>query len=48
MMLAVLFWSVLYVCLDAGYLSETEFEGLYELAEETAKVMTGLRNSIES
>jgi len=39
--------SQLYVALDAGYLSKPDFERLLACAEEVARVIGGLRNSIE-
>jgi four helix bundle protein len=38
--------SQLYVALDAGYLDQTTFDRLFHLAEETAKVIGGLRTSV--
>jgi len=36
----------LYVALDAGYLHKGQFEELYVLAEETGRIINGLRASI--
>jgi four helix bundle protein len=38
----------LYVAFDAGYLDEATFKSVIGLAEETAKVIGGLRASIDS
>jgi four helix bundle protein len=37
----------LYVALDAGYLSDSEFRGLHDQAAEAGSVIGGLRVSIE-
>ena len=39
--------SQLYVALDTGYLHETSFHKLMQLAKETGKVIGGLRVSVE-
>lgn len=39
--------SQLYVALDIGYLSPTEFETLFNLAQEVARVIGGLRASLD-
>lgn len=39
--------SQLYVALDAGYLDQTAFQELIQLARETGKVIGGLRVSVE-
>ena len=39
--------SQLYVALDAGYLEDTSFQELMQLAKETGKVIGGLRVSVE-
>ncbi|MBL1274701.1 MAG: four helix bundle protein [Ectothiorhodospiraceae bacterium] len=36
----------LYVALDVGYISKKQFEALFALAEETGRVINGLRASI--
>jgi four helix bundle protein len=36
----------LYVALDVGYLSKKQFEEIFALAEETGRVINGLRASI--
>lgn len=38
--------SHLYASLDAGYLSKADFEPLHALAEETSKVIAGLRAAV--
>ncbi len=38
--------SQLYTALDTGFISQEEFEGLFSLAEETSKVINGLRASV--
>ena len=37
----------LYVALDAGYISDTVFAVIHQLAEELAKIIGGLRASIQ-
>jgi len=39
--------SHLYVALDAGYLPEDAFNGLYGKAEELSKVVSGLRAAVQ-
>jgi four helix bundle protein len=39
--------SQLYVALDIGYISQDVFQSLSELAEEIARLLGGLRNSLE-
>jgi four helix bundle protein len=39
--------SQLYVALDAGHLSQIEFEELFAQAEEVGKIVGGLRASLE-
>jgi len=39
--------SQLYIAVDVGYLSETEFKRLMALAEEAGKIIGGLRASVE-
>jgi four helix bundle protein len=39
--------SQLYVALDAGYLSQSAFDQLQSLAEEVAKILGGLRASVQ-
>jgi four helix bundle protein len=39
--------SQLYTALDANHLTETEFNALLELANETGRVIGGLRLSVE-
>jgi four helix bundle protein len=39
--------SQLYVALDAGYLTQTEFERLLASAEEVSRIVAGLRRSVE-
>lgn len=39
--------SHLYVALDVGYVSTSEFERLYNSAEEVGRVLSGLRMSVE-
>ncbi|OUL27164.1 four helix bundle protein [Nostoc sp. RF31YmG] len=38
--------SQLYVALDVGYISQIQFNQLLEQAEEVAKIIGGLRNSV--
>ena len=38
--------SHLYVAADIGYLTQEQFAGLMDRAEETARVVNGLRNSV--
>lgn len=40
--------SLLYVCLDTGYLPREDFEPLLRQAEEVARVIGGLRKSIRN
>ena len=37
----------LYVALDAGYLNKERFMPLYEMATEEARILAGLRKSVE-
>jgi len=37
----------LYVALDAGYVSQECFTHLYNMAAEVAKILAGLRRSVE-
>ncbi len=37
----------LYVALDAGYLSESEFSEIRDMAEEVTRIIAGLRSSLE-
>jgi four helix bundle protein len=39
--------SHLYVALDAGYLSSGEFSNLFNAAQEVARILGGLRRSVE-
>ena len=39
--------SQLYVALDAGYISKTQFDGLQAQAEEVARIVGGLRASLK-
>jgi len=39
--------SQLYVALDVGYLSETEFQELFKLSAEVGRVVNGLRASLK-
>lgn len=39
--------SHLYVALDVGYVTQSEFERLHNLAEEVGRVVGGLRMSVE-
>jgi len=39
--------SQLYVALDAHYIDRSTFQGLMEQAEETGRVLGGLRASVE-
>ena len=39
--------SQLYVALDAGYISKTQFDGLQVQAEEVARIIGGLRASVK-
>ena len=39
--------SQLYVALDAGYLDQPAFDGLYAQAEEVGRIIGGLRVSVE-
>ena len=39
--------SQLYVALDAGYLAQSAFDQLQSLAEEVAKILGGLRSSVQ-
>jgi four helix bundle protein len=39
--------SQLYVAFDCGYLSQTKFEELKDQAEEVARIIIGLRTSVE-
>ncbi|MDX1993714.1 MAG: four helix bundle protein [bacterium] len=39
--------SQLYIALDIGYLSQTEFNDLMAQAEEVARIVSGLRASVE-
>lgn len=39
--------SQLYVAFDVGYLSEKDFNGLMELAQEVSRVIGGLRASVQ-
>jgi four helix bundle protein len=39
--------SQLYVALDIGYLSQIEFDALFKQAQELARVLGGLRASVE-
>ena len=39
--------SQLYVALDSGYLEEEDFRMLYELAEETGRLVGGFMRYIE-
>lgn len=38
--------SHLYAALDAGYISKHTFDDLHDLAEETSKVIAGLRSAV--
>jgi four helix bundle protein len=38
--------SQLYVAFDTGYIDESTFRDLYTLAEETSRIIAGLRTSI--
>jgi four helix bundle protein len=38
--------SQLYIAVDAGYIDQSQFRELYTLAEETSRVISGLRASI--
>lgn len=38
--------SHLYAALDAGYISKPAFETLHDLADETSKVIAGLRAAV--
>lgn len=38
--------SQLYVALDAGYLNSTDFQGLYNQAEEVSRIIGGLQASV--
>jgi four helix bundle protein len=38
--------SQLYIALDAGYIDQSQFRELYTLAQETSRVISGLRASI--
>ena len=40
--------SQLYVALDVGYLDSNEFQRLMALAEESSRVVAGLRSSVEA
>ena len=40
--------SQLYVALDAGYLSQTEFDELYRLATETSRLIGGLMRYLKN
>ena len=37
----------LYVALDAGYLNKEQFETIYAVAEETGRILNGLRAAVE-
>jgi four helix bundle protein len=39
--------SQLYVALDVGYLDKTSFDQLMQLAEEVARIVGGLRSSVQ-
>jgi four helix bundle protein len=39
--------SQLYIALDIGYLTEAQFRILFDLAEEVARIIGGLRASVE-
>lgn len=39
--------SQLYVALDAGYMDEAGFKNLYGLADEVARLLAGLRASVD-
>jgi four helix bundle protein len=39
--------SQLYIALDIGYLNEAQFRILFDLAEEVARIIGGLRASVE-
>lgn len=39
--------SHLYLALDAGYLDESEFQRLRSVAEESSRVIAGLRAAVE-
>jgi four helix bundle protein len=39
--------SQLYVALDAGYLTESQFSHLTQLAHEVARLLGGLRSSVQ-
>lgn len=38
--------SQLYIAMDVGYIDQTKFKELYTLAEETSRIISGLRASI--
>ena len=37
----------LYVALDAGYITRDEFQKVYAIAEETGRIVNGLRAAVE-
>ena len=39
--------SHLYVAVDAGYIEQTQFKNLLELAEEVGRILGGLRGSLD-
>lgn len=40
--------SQLYVALDVGYLDQSKFESLMTMAEESSRIVSGLRTAVES
>jgi four helix bundle protein len=40
--------SQLYVAFDVGYIDQDTFQELYEMAEETSRVLEGLRAQVEA
>lgn len=39
--------SQLYVAFDVGYINQTQFENMKSMTEETSKILSGLRKSIQ-